>query len=48
MLKGEHIRNKVYANSLEVLRKLVTSSFWFRGFKDKNTLQVLKHVKMCG
>ena len=38
MLGGEHRRNKVYASCLDVLRKLPTCSFCFRGYKDKNTL----------
>ena len=39
MLRSEHIRSKVYASYLEVLRKLATCSFWFRRFKDKSTLR---------
>ena len=38
MLGGEHRRSKVYASCLDVLRKLPTCSFCFRGYKDKNTL----------
>ena len=41
MLGGEHRRSKVYASCLEVLRKLETCSFCFKGFKDKNTLHGL-------
>ena len=29
---------KVYASCLEVLKNLATRSFWFIGFKSKNTL----------
>ena len=39
MLGGEHRRSKVYASCLEVLRKLATSTFCFRGFKVKNTVR---------
>ena len=38
MLGGEYRRSKVYASCLEVLRKLATCTFCFRGFKVKNTL----------
>ena len=38
MLRSEHIRSKVYASCLEVLRTLATCSFWFRRFKDKSML----------
>ena len=40
MLRGEHIRKKVYASCLEVLRKLATWGSWVRRFKDKNTVRV--------
>ena len=39
MVKSEHIRSKVYASGLKVLRKLATCSFSFRKFKDKSTLR---------
>ena len=39
MLRGEHIRRKVYASCLGVLKQLATCSFGFRGFKDKSTLR---------
>ena len=38
MVRGEHIRSKVYGRCLEVLKNLATRSFWFTGFKGKNTL----------
>ena len=37
-LEGEHRISNVYGSCLEVLRKLPTCSFCFRGYKDKNTL----------
>ena len=40
MLGGEHIRDKVYASCLEVLRKLATCSSWFTRFKVKNMVHV--------
>ena len=39
MLRGEHIISKVYASCLVIFKKLATRSFWFKVFKDKNTLR---------
>ena len=39
MLGGENRTIKVYASSLEVLRKPATCTFWVRRFKNKTTLR---------
>ena len=39
MLRGEHIRRKVYASCLGILKQLAACTFGFRGFKDENTLR---------
>ena len=38
MMRGECIRCKVYASCFGILKNLATCHYWFRGFKDKNTL----------
>ena len=40
MLGGEHIRKKVCASCLGVLRKLATCSSWVTRFKEKDTVRV--------
>ena len=38
LLRGEHIRSKVYASCVPVLKKSATCSFRFRGFKRQKTV----------